>query len=307
MHDIIGDIHGHCDELHALLKKMGYENTRGCWRHPERTALFVGDFIDKGPKQLETLDTVRRMVEGGAAQAVMGNHEFNAIAWALPDPDAPGQHLRRHTESNRHQHGAFLDAVGDGSALHQEWAKWFLELPLWLELPELRLVHACWHPRYMEYLAQKLRSGNRLSEALMVEASREPEEAIKDNPEPSVFKAVECLVKGIETNLPDGCSFIDAYGHQRRRVRVKWWEPAEKGFRELAMGLTEEQQAQLPATPVAAHHAFGVQGDKPVFIGHYWLTGTPAPLSEKVVCVDYSVAKGGELVGWREGGYIVAK
>ncbi len=34
----------------------------------------------------------------------------------------------------------------------------------------------------------------------------------------------------------------------------------------------------------------------PVFVGHYWLTGTPTPL---VACTDYSVAKGGKLVAYR--------
>jgi hypothetical protein len=47
--------------------------------------------IDRGPKQLATVDLVRRMVEAGSARGVMGNHEFNAIAWATPDPEHPGK------------------------------------------------------------------------------------------------------------------------------------------------------------------------------------------------------------------------
>ena len=63
LYDLIGDIHGHADELVALLAKMGYRETGGAWRHPERTAVFVGDFIDRGPKILETLKIVRPMLE----------------------------------------------------------------------------------------------------------------------------------------------------------------------------------------------------------------------------------------------------
>ncbi len=37
----------------------------------------------------------------------------------------------------------------------------------------------------------------------------------------------------------------------------------------------------------------------PVFVGHYWLTGTPAPLAGNVACTDYSVARGGKLVAYR--------
>ena len=62
-YDIIGDIHGHADALKALLTHMGYRESRRVWRHPGRKAIFVGDFIDRGPKQVETVEIARRMVE----------------------------------------------------------------------------------------------------------------------------------------------------------------------------------------------------------------------------------------------------
>ena len=79
-YDIIGDIHGHADALRTLLTKLDYREVQGVFRHPDRMAIFVGDFIDRGPKQLESVTIVRRMVEADTALAVMGNHEFNAIA-----------------------------------------------------------------------------------------------------------------------------------------------------------------------------------------------------------------------------------
>ncbi len=88
-YDIIGDIHGHADHLAGLLRLMDYAEIGGVWRHHERMAIFVGDFIDRGPRQLESVRTVRRMVEAGSALAVMGNHEFNAIAWWEPLPAHP--------------------------------------------------------------------------------------------------------------------------------------------------------------------------------------------------------------------------
>jgi len=66
-YDIIGDIHGYADKLEALLSKLGYRGTGGVWRHPDRQAIFVGDFVDLGPAQLRSVDTVRRMVDSGAA------------------------------------------------------------------------------------------------------------------------------------------------------------------------------------------------------------------------------------------------
>ena len=68
-YDVIGDIHGHDALLLALLRKLGYRLHLGAWRHAGRTAVFVGDFIYRGPGQLEqsassvrcsTLDQPRR-------------------------------------------------------------------------------------------------------------------------------------------------------------------------------------------------------------------------------------------------------
>ena len=154
-YDIIGDVHGQADKLRMLLHKLGYRENSGAWQRPDRIAIFVGDFIDRGPHQLETVDIVRRMVEDHRALAVMGNHEFNAIAWYLKDPVQEGEYLRPHGgevgQKNRHQHAAFL-AEAEGRPEHRETIDWFLTLPLWLELPELRVVHACWHPAYIGIL-----------------------------------------------------------------------------------------------------------------------------------------------------------
>src|SRR5450432_2381501 len=125
-YDIIGDIHGHADKLMALLRKLGYQHHMGAWRHPDRTAIFVGDFIDRGPGQLETIRIVREMLDAGTAQAVMGNHELNAISWYMPDPKCDGEHLRRRIAKNRKQHEAFLAETESNPALHTELVTWFL-------------------------------------------------------------------------------------------------------------------------------------------------------------------------------------
>lgn len=302
-YDIIGDIHGHADALEALLGDLGYRHTAGTWRHPQRQAVFVGDFIDRGPKQRETVDLVRRMVDAGSAQAVMGNHEFNAIAWFLPDPESPGDYLRKHHstkygDKNRHQHQAFLTAVED-TPLHEELVNWFLTLPLFLDLPDLRVTHACWHPAALEHLRPYLTVDHRMTVETMNLASREPDdEAEKDTPELTVFKAVEAVLKGIEVPLPAPYTFHDKDGHQRDRVRVRWWDNEATNYRRAAM-LTAEEREALPEKPVPSHALIGHDGGKLVFVGHYWLTGTPALLSDKVACVDYSLAKGGKLVAYR--------
>ena len=79
--DIIGDVHGCFDELVALLTKLGYEIsnlTEGetLVKHPQnRKVLFVGDYVDRGPKVVEVLRLIMEMHKTGIAICVPGNHD----------------------------------------------------------------------------------------------------------------------------------------------------------------------------------------------------------------------------------------
>lgn len=295
-YDIIGDVHGQAHKLRALLAQLGYVERDGAMQHPERTAIFVGDFIDRGPHQLETIDIVRPMVDAGSALAVMGNHEFNAIAWYLRDPDQSDEYLRPRKgkvgEKNRHQHAAFLAEVEHKPALHAEIIDWFLTLPLWLDLPELRVIHACWHPDFMADLEPRLKPGRLLDNATMVPASR------KGTAE---YRRLETLLKGVEVRLPHGCSFRDKSGHTRHEARTRWWDETATTYRQAAL-VPSETRGQLPDTIIPAEARISYAGDKPVFVGHYWMTGVPEILSPSVACVDYSAGKDGPLVAYRWGG-----
>ncbi|MFE0038542.1 polynucleotide kinase-phosphatase, partial [Streptomyces sp. NPDC059018] len=76
--DIIGDIHGCSSELDTLLGRLGYVDGA----HPEgRTAVFVGDLVDRGPDSPGVLRRVMDMVAGGNALCVPGNHENKLGRW----------------------------------------------------------------------------------------------------------------------------------------------------------------------------------------------------------------------------------
>lgn len=88
--DIIGDVHGCCDELEELLGRLGYGSfiiaghepgwTNIGYIHPAgRKAVFVGDLVDRGPRVLGTLSIVRNMVQFGAAICVPGNHDMKLL------------------------------------------------------------------------------------------------------------------------------------------------------------------------------------------------------------------------------------
>lgn len=96
-YDVIGDVHGSASQLEALLQKLGYEaGASDEHRHPDRQAIFVGDLIDRGSEQLRVLEVVKTMVDGDSARIVMGNHEFNALAYATEWPPGSGKYLRPH-------------------------------------------------------------------------------------------------------------------------------------------------------------------------------------------------------------------
>ncbi len=293
--DIIGDIHGQGDRLEGLLAHMGYSRRAGAWRHPSRTAIFVGDLIDRGPGQLQTLTLVRDMMEAGTARAVMGNHELNAIAWATPHAEAPDRYLRPRDgdkgEKNRRQHQAFLDAVGEDGEDHRSWADWFMGLPLWIEEPEFRVVHACWSPRHVETLRPLLATGERLTPDLLAAAH------CKGDP---AHEAVEVLLKGVEVTLPGGAAFTDKDGHARHEIRTRWWDPSLTTYRAAYIG---PDGVTIPDIPITAHQGIA-EVDRPTFIGHYWFDpkGPIQPAARRVACVDYSAAKGGPLTAYRFNG-----
>ncbi len=293
-YDIIGDVHGQADKLEALLQGMGYRQSCGAYQHPHRKAIFVGDYIDRGPRQVDTYKLVRAMVESDNALAILGNHEFNAIAWHTADPFALDEavFLRpRHGKlgtKNRHQHQHFLAEV-EGTPLHEEIVEWFLTLPLWLDLPELRVIHACWHDGYIAELKPLLGPSQTLTRELMVRASRQ------DDP---VFEAVEGLTKGLEVALPKGHVFVDKDGHERRNVRIRWWDETLHSYRDLAL-MPEEARMTLPEISVPTTTRPTYDQCKPVFMGHYWLQGKPLLQSDKIACVDYSAGNGGKLVAYR--------
>ena len=89
MYDLIGDIHGYADELTNLLEQLGYEFTGGSYRHPSRKVIFLGDFIDRGPKIRQVLEIVRPMVEGGHALSVLGTHHARVICFPERRPYIP--------------------------------------------------------------------------------------------------------------------------------------------------------------------------------------------------------------------------
>lgn len=302
-YDIIGDVHGHADKLEGLLRLMDYQEIDGTWQHTERKVIFVGDLIDRGPRQLDSVMIAKRMVEAGHAHIVMGNHEFNAIAYATPNPNKPGDFLRTHqgewAAKNFGQHRMFLEAVGEGSDLHLEIIQWFKTIPLWLELDGLRIIHACWEQTTIQRLKAKLGPNNTVTDELMVTMST------KDHVD---YHDLEILIKGPEIKMPDGFKYKDKDEIARSSARYAWWDPQASTF-DVAARIPDNCTAidgtpfpKLPAVPTPPGNPAPYGETIPLFFGHYWCTDDDEIISDHAMCVDYSAGKGGPLKAYRWNG-----
>ncbi len=287
MYDLIGDIHGHAEELLQLLGMLGYNKSGGVYQHPERKVVFLGDFIDRGPQIKEVLQIVRPMVEAGTALAVMGNHELNALAYDTPHPTKPGKFLRAHSEKNNKQHGETLRQLSDAERVSS--LEWFRTLPLWLDLEGVRVVHACWDEQLMQQISGPIDS-DFLARACLSKGD--------------LFVPVEAILKGKEAKLPEPHGFYDKDGHFRRKTRLKWYlDPTGHTYGSYALAASPiDCDIELDDAAIQSARPYSLD-EPPVFVGHYWLSGQePKLLADNVACVDWSVAKGGFLCCYRWSG-----
>lgn len=288
MYDIIGDIHGYAEELKSLLQKLGYSKTASGYMHPNRTAVFCGDFIDRGPEIPEVVRIVRQMCDEGNAVAVMGNHEFNALVFQTKDPDHPDQFLRPHNKRNLKQHAATLEQFSEGEL--QSALAWFRTLPVAIETDSFRTVHACWNPKCIETIQAGFEKFGKFTPQFLKKATV---------PKTDLFQAIECVLKGPELPLPEGLYVTDKEGNRRKRIRIRWFQsPRNQTWRTYALPLVDT----LPADPIP-EHAFAApyaEDERPVFVGHYWLRSyPPKPLTNNIACLDYSIAKDGWMCAYQ--------
>lgn len=293
-YDIIGDIHGCSLTLKELLDKLGYAaDDQGIYRYGKvnengrkRTVIFLGDFIDRGPFQREVLSIVEPMIRVGSAMSVMGNHEYNAIAYATSIKE-PGKFLREHSEKNKDQHKAFLNEYEFDSPDHKAVITWFKSLPLWIDLGGLRIIHACWDWKIIDKIGKPVLTDNLLRSSCDKEKWQ--------------YEAIEIILKGKEIPLPGSHRFYDKDGNPRHDIRVRWWDQTADTYRKAFFG-PESARTHIPDDKIAGDHLIEYSHDAPpVFLGHYWMDDEiPEPLAPNIACNDYSVAKpGGKLVAYQ--------
>lgn len=301
-YDIVGDIHGEAEKLEALLVQLGYvAKGRGYKAPTDRQLVFVGDLIDRGAGQLRVLEIVRAMMDSGDALSVMGNHEFNAIAYAVENPETPGERFRPNRgnsekcRKNQEQHSEFLAQIGEGSQRYGDLIDWFRELPPFLDLGGIRVAHACWDDNAASTLSSAgWIPGKPLSDELLA-AVYAKDDLGNETPLMAARKRMTC---GLEIKLRDGQYILDKAGHKHNELRIADWRHWARSIADVAL-VPKGQEDALNGIEWPEELQLNRIEGAPVFIGHHWFSGMPVLESEKLACLDWSVAKGGPLVAYR--------
>ncbi len=292
-YDIIGDIHGCAETLKRLLQKLGYSKKSGVYQHPNRQVVFVGDIIDRGPRIREALHIVRDMIEKGYAQCVMGNHEYNAIGYhTLAPPDSGQTYLREHTPHHNRLIAETLEQFANYPDDWKAFVDWFIELPVFLELPHFRVVHACWDQTLIDQYMSTYDSNKVSLDFIRSSVDRDSFSG----------KFMDRLTRGTDLKLPDGHHISGRDGVARRFFRTKFWSHEPETYADVVFQpdplpehiikrpISDWERRRLIHYPIT---------EKKLFVGHYWLQGKPKPLRPNLACLDYSAVKYGRLVSYR--------
>jgi hypothetical protein len=196
-------------------------------------------------------ELVKQLVKARRGFCIMGNHEYNLVAWYAR---VPGY------EKPKHSNRSATEDIGRNESRWRAVLEFFRTLPVAVELPELRLIHACWHRTSLEQvravLGQAICSVRPANAYQWLECHVVLRSPFDGTPplkhtrllpglpgDTADLKAViphEDLMKGFEVDAPE--PFTDNDGKERDRIRAVWWK---------------SQRDQ-------------VLNDRPQVFGHYW-------------------------------------
>lgn len=298
--DIVGDIHGEIDALEPLLAHLGYD-AQG--RHRDgRTLVFVGDFCDRGPDSPAVLARVAQLVTHRHAVAVLGNHEISLLR--NDAKDGAGWFFDARLASDQDKYAPFARPT----AAEREAIVAFLgTLPVALERPDLRIVHAAWLPapiaaarqlppgsaraEYDHWEAEVRRQAQdgALARRMAAERLQWPHDLEDPLHKPPFLQAhadnellkamlnpLKVLTSGVERQ---GTDPFHAGGKWRFVERIAWWE----GYADATPVVVGHywRRPLVPAPDSVTHEEASLFGSTPPFAWH--------GQRHNVFCVDYSV------------------
>lgn len=275
-YDVVSNV-DHPHALERLLHRLDYRSCHGTWSHPDgRIPVFLGGAVDRHGEMRACAPMLQELVDSGSALMTLGPEEL--------------AELERHVSRRRQR---VLVHAGAGAPEHDlpggaaDLGEWFRSVPLWLDLPGLRVVHGCWSDADVELLRDAL-DGNCL-------VDDERFEMVISSPRHR--RAVRTLLSGATIELPEYLWCRDGRGEVVRSARFRWWSKGPMTLRQRAMlppgctTLDGRFPAVLDDTPVRAGAPQLGSGGTPVVIARTAGVGGPVLLSSTVLCLG-GTAKG---------------
>jgi hypothetical protein len=142
---VVGDVHGHRDELADALRERGLLDDSDDWAGGESHLWFLGDFVDRGPDGIGAVDLVMRLQQqaeeaGGFVETLLGNHEILLLGmYHFGDADVPSDFGPRSFARSWEINGGQLS---DQDGLTDDHVEWLSTRPLVAHAADHLLMHS---------------------------------------------------------------------------------------------------------------------------------------------------------------------
>jgi Calcineurin-like phosphoesterase len=142
---VVGDVHGHLDELISALHEAGLVTTEGHWSGGHDTLWFLGDFVDRGPDGIGVIELVMRLADqaeqaSGKVGSLLGNHEVLLLGMHLfGDTPVPSDYGFRSFARSWHLNGGQL---ADQTRLTDRHVRWLTDRPVAAIVDDHLLLHS---------------------------------------------------------------------------------------------------------------------------------------------------------------------
>lgn len=142
---VVGDVHGHLDELLGALADAGLVDDEANWAGGDTHLWFLGDFVDRGPDGIGVIDLVMRLsaeaeAAGGHVEALLGNHEILLLGMhRFGDEEVPSDFGPRSFARSWEMNGG---QATDQEAVTGEHIEWLSSRPALALVGEQLLMHS---------------------------------------------------------------------------------------------------------------------------------------------------------------------
>jgi hypothetical protein len=222
------------------------------------------------------------------AESILGDREFKAVCYARQNIP---EDMRPDTFKNATEHAGFLEEYPYGTPAYNGVIDWFETLPVYIQKPGFKVIHACWHENALNVCMPHIRKKDGvLKESAYQAYDTENSAAFTD--------ALDILLNGPRYNLPKGGTYIGSNGMPGKEAGILWWKDnalrphkrIEKGER-VSRFLSPDDKK----TVVRLKNEFNYTLKDIVFVGHFNVSNPRNILSPKVACLSFK----GSMMAYR--------